>query len=698
MLKTLAILVVLIGLAIPRASFAQLDCPGSWIPLAGKETPCGLGFNAPVSAVVRFDFGEGLQTVVGGYFTEVGGQSALRVASGEGAVWSQVGNGFDKPVTLLCALENGGGEPATLFAAGEFSESGSVAVLRLATWNGICWSTVGRGLGPAASGFTQVSAMCAGVVGGGGAKLFVAGNFTIPGVSDDVCIASWDGKAWSVVASESDGSVHSLAIHASAAHPSPVLVAGGDFHTMAGTAAARIAQWDGQSWTALGVGLSDGDVSCLASYPGSEGSELFVGGSFTGAGDISSPSLIRWSGDSWLATPFKVDNPNNHPIAFAPFDAAGSGGNSLLALSINGLLIWDGIQWRFVSTNFSSVPTCLCPVDEGDGDRSVFVGGNFFANWGFCANPSPAGDSFLAKWKPCPRVLHVPTEFSSIQDAVDGALAGDVVEIESGAYSEAVQIQGKRITLQGAGRPCDVTLIGSPNSTSRIVTVVGQAAAGTKLVALRFQDSVSGALLVSSSGVNLEGCCFMQNTAPAGGAILVDGLGVVSAHSCQFYENHASGSGGAVFVSGASASLVDCELIANSATKGGAVAAVLPNSNQHVFIQGSVLENNIASIGSGGAIDVSGPASDALALGASTVCANSSPQLVPPTYVDLGGNTICPCGADLNASGVIDGADLAILLAFWGPVGLFPAADIDGSGSVDGADLATLLAGWGPCS
>jgi predicted outer membrane repeat protein len=328
----------------------------------------------------------------------------------------------------------------------------------------------------------------------------------------------------------------------------------------------------------------------------------------------------------------------------------------------------------------------------------MYVGGLFFANFGHCKNPSPAGDSFLASWEPCPRVLRVPSEYANIQDAVDGALAGDVVEIESGVYAEAVQIQGKRITIQGAGPPCDVTLNGRSNAMSRIVTVVGPAAAGTRLVGLRFQDSVGGAVLVSSSGVSLEACCFIGNTAPAGGAILVDGNGSVSTQNCQFSNNHASGSGGALFVSDASASLVDCGFIANSAAAGGAIAAELLNESQHVIIQGSVLESNIASIGSGGAIDVTGPAPASLTLSATTVCANSSPQIVPQTYVDLGGNAICPCGADLNASGLIDGADLAILLAFWGPVGVFVPADIDGSGLVDGADLATLLAGWGPCS
>lgn len=54
-----------------------------------------------------------------------------------------------------------------------------------------------------------------------------------------------------------------------------------------------------------------------------------------------------------------------------------------------------------------------------------------------------------------------------------------------------------------------------------------------------------------------------------------------------------------------------------------------------------------------------------------------------------------PCAGDVNASGSVDGSDLAALLAAWGTSN--PAADVNGSGLVDAADLAVLLAAWGPC-
>jgi hypothetical protein len=54
-----------------------------------------------------------------------------------------------------------------------------------------------------------------------------------------------------------------------------------------------------------------------------------------------------------------------------------------------------------------------------------------------------------------------------------------------------------------------------------------------------------------------------------------------------------------------------------------------------------------------------------------------------------------PCPADVNGSGTVDAADLAVLLAEWGSSN--PAADINDSGTVDASDLAVVLAAWGPC-
>jgi hypothetical protein len=71
------------------------------------------------------------------------------------------------------------------------------------------------------------------------------------------------------------------------------------------------------------------------------------------------------------------------------------------------------------------------------------------------------------------------------------------------------------------------------------------------------------------------------------------------------------------------------------------------------------------------------------------------------TSTDYGHDGIpdeCQCFADLNGSHAVDGADIGIILAFWGPTSpTFPMSDINRDGQVNGADLGLLLANWGPC-
>lgn len=49
---------------------------------------------------------------------------------------------------------------------------------------------------------------------------------------------------------------------------------------------------------------------------------------------------------------------------------------------------------------------------------------------------------------------------------------------------------------------------------------------------------------------------------------------------------------------------------------------------------------------------------------------------------------------DLNDDGVVNGADLGLLLGAWGPCGAVCPADFDCDGDVDGADLGQLLGAW----
>ena len=73
------------------------------------------------------------------------------------------------------------------------------------------------------------------------------------------------------------------------------------------------------------------------------------------------------------------------------------------------------------------------------------------------------------------------------------------------------------------------------------------------------------------------------------------------------------------------------------------------------------------------------------------VCADGTPSRL---FVYAPAAHACPCAADLNADGVVDGVDLGELLSAWGGSG---AADLDASGAIDGADLGVMLGAWGGC-
>jgi hypothetical protein len=62
------------------------------------------------------------------------------------------------------------------------------------------------------------------------------------------------------------------------------------------------------------------------------------------------------------------------------------------------------------------------------------------------------------------------------------------------------------------------------------------------------------------------------------------------------------------------------------------------------------------------------------------------PETTPPAPV-----------GDINGDGIVDGADLGLLLIDWGacPVKGPCDGDLNGDGAVNGADLGLLLLNWG---
>lgn len=67
------------------------------------------------------------------------------------------------------------------------------------------------------------------------------------------------------------------------------------------------------------------------------------------------------------------------------------------------------------------------------------------------------------------------------------------------------------------------------------------------------------------------------------------------------------------------------------------------------------------------------------------ICVSEAIELCIPLF----------CTSDLDFSGTVDAADLAVVLSNWGLGG---STDLDGDGTTGSADLSILLGAWGSCS
>jgi hypothetical protein len=205
------------------------------------------------------------------------------------------------------------------------------------------------------------------------------------------------------------GAATGTAVYALAVADS-LLVAAGHFSSLGGASANNIAQWTGQVWVPLGLGLN-GAGRALAVFHG----VLLVGGSFTTAGGVGAPAVASWDGDEWTALASASGAPTGgHALALLPVRNVLLVGGSLTMPGPSGavgLASFDGTLWRSNSTLTPAevrVLVVVCVANESGASCTDCIAGYYRNDLGACvpcpANTFNADVSDADTCSPCPGI------------------------------------------------------------------------------------------------------------------------------------------------------------------------------------------------------------------------------------------------------------------------------------------------------
>lgn len=167
--------------------------------------------------------------------------------------------------------------------------------------------------------------------------------------------------------------------------------------------------------------------------------------------------------------------------------------------------------------------------------------------------------------------------------------------------------------------------------------------------------SPGGAIMAQGTALVLSGSALASNTASAGGAVAaLDCVGSFNTYSSSFANNSASGFGGAVAASSCNTTFNASSLDSNQGTAGGAVYSGLglgASGSAGAFVlqlTGCEVSRNRASAGSGGGIMASGV--NVTLLGGAVGSGN---------YAAMSGGGVAVVGGSLAVSGTATGGNSA---------------------------------------
>lgn len=242
------------------------------------------------------------QVFVGGTFTTAGGVTANYIARWTGAAWYSLGvyNGLNNFVHSIAISLDG----SLLYAGGAFTDQNTnpgSGLTRVATYNlltGI-WSSMGNGL----------NATVREVIISPTGTIFAAGEFTLTGTETVNYIAQWNGSTWISLGAGLNSIVNSMSISKSGD-----LVVVGQFTQAGSVQVKKVALWNGSTWVNLdidiGVGLSTVEIYAVEFLPNGD---LYLGGTLfsnsTNSSLFSGITLVQNTGTAEVSPNLYIQGP-----------------------------------------------------------------------------------------------------------------------------------------------------------------------------------------------------------------------------------------------------------------------------------------------------------------------------------------------------------------------------------------------------
>ncbi|MBI1304105.1 MAG: hypothetical protein GC172_10000 [Phycisphaera sp.] len=422
------------------------------------------------------------------------------------------------------------------------------------------------------------------------------------------------------------------------------------------------------------IGPDSGLAGGVAYHDDGNGPEVYVGGSFTTIGGVAAPRIVKVARDkagTLEFTPLGTGLSNAECYALASFQGSlYAAGYFDLAGGVPGtakLARWDGSAWNSIGAQlelFSNQLWGLTVWNSGQGDN-LYIAGNF-------QNIGGTSASYIARYDgkafhalgTTPIAGNVPLIIFTSHVHDDGTgpalyVGGRFTSIDGVAASRIARWNGTSWSAVGSG----VTGSGVSPSINTMVT---------------FDDGTGPALYVGGQTFVTAGGVPANRVAKWDGknwSAVGDGFANGIVWKLAVYND---GTGDALYAFGTFTASGATPINRMAKWNGTSWEQWGGGANGTVF--------NALVIEGGG-----GDGADLLALGGqfTTIGTDTRNRIAAfegcPEVVSVPG--------DLDGDGVVNGADLSILLSAWGSAD--PTADIDGDGSVGAADLSVLLGNWG---